>query len=253
VTFIQLDAAGDLGAPLQPENLVRVNFDTDVAYFQAGYLAAEKSTTKVVGVIGASNSTAAKRAIWFFRQGVSYYATESGTKVQIVGAGSPLVKSWRLIASDASPQWVKDNVAMLTTLNADVIFPAGLNGLAAAQEAAKTPGATVIGSDSDWYLQPRYESVKSVILASVQKLIGEQVLRAVLSRAPGYVSTPSPVPSGSPTVEYGGAVVPASQLVSGGVAITESHDVSYPNATDSTLAQLARSIEDGTIVLDPFN
>jgi basic membrane protein A and related proteins len=255
VNFVQLDARGELQVPVQPENLTRIAFDTDSAYFQAGYLAAEKSQKHIVGVLGASDSVAAKRAIWYFRQGVNYYAADSGVKVELLGAESTTVSSWKLISSAASGQWVKDNVGALTALGADVILPIGIDGLAAAQEAAKTSGVSVIGSDSDWFKQPKFESVKSVILASVQKLIGEQVLNAIGANAPGAQISPSPSPTaiGAAAAAGDGSAVPASQLVQGLVQITPSHGISYPNATDTTLAQLANSIEDGTIVLKPFN
>ena len=255
VEFVQLDARGELQVPVQPENLTRVAFDTDSAYFQAGYLAAEKSQQHVVGVLGASDSSAAKRAIWYFRQGVNYYSADSGVKVELVGAESNKVSSWRLISSAASSQWVKDNVGALTALGADVILPIGIDGLAASQEASKTEGVSVIGSDSDWFKQPKFESVKPVILASVQKLIGEQVLTTIAVHVPGIQVSPSPSPTSTDeaAATVDGSAVPASQLVQGLVQITPSHDISYPNATDSTLAQLAKSIEDGTIVLKPFN
>jgi len=255
VNFVQLDARGELQVPVQPENLTRVAFDSDSAYFQAGYLAAEKSQKRIVGVIGASDSVAAKRAIWYFRQGVNYYSTDSGVKVELLGAESTTISSWRLISSAASGQWVKDNVGALTALGADVILPIGIDGFAAAQEAARTQGVSVIGSDSDWFKQPKFESVKSVILASVQKLIGEQVLSAIAGHVPGMQVSPSPSPTSTDeaAATVDGSVAPASQLVQGLVQITPSHDISYPNATDSTLAQLAKSIEDGTIVLKPFN
>jgi basic membrane protein A len=254
VEFVQLDARGELKAPVQPENLTRIEFNTDQAYFQAGYLAAEKSKTKVVGVVGASDSVQAKRAIWYFRQGVNQYSAQSGVAVQLVGAQTTLINSWRLISSQASPQWVKDNAALLTALNADVILPIGINGLAAAQEASKTPGVSVIGSDSDWYQQPRYETVKSVILASVQKLIGEQVLQAIAARLPGASeATPTPTATDVSSEQVTGNVAPASQLLQGAVQITPSHEISYPNATESTLARLVSDIADGTIVLKPFN
>jgi basic membrane protein A len=251
VNFVQLDARGEIKVPVQPENLTRVQFDSDSAYFQAGYLAAEKSNNHVVGVVGASDSVSAKRAIWYFRQGVNYYSAESGVNVELLGAESTDIGSWRLIDSAASAQWVKDNVGAFTSLRADVILPIGIDGFAAAQEVAKTPGVYVIGSDSDWYQQPKFETVKSVVLASVQKLIGEQVLAEIASHLPGLQA--SPIPTATDVASTDSAVAPASQLVQGLVQITPSHEVSYPNATESTLAQLAKSIEDGTIVLKPFH
>lgn len=254
VEFVQLDARGELSAPVQPDNLTRIGFDTDLAFFQAGYLAAEKSKTKVVGIVGASDSALAKRAIWYFRQGVLHYGRETKNHVDLVGAQSTLINSWRLISSSASGQWVKDNAALLTSMSADVILPIGVNGLAAAQEAMRTPGVSVIGSDSDWYLQPRYETVKQVILASVQKLAGDEVLKAIVSHLPNVASgsevdaSATDEASPSPTA----TVAPASQLVPGSVVITPAHEVSYPNATESTLADLAKSVQNGTIVLVPF-
>ena len=79
----------------------------------------------------------------------------------------------------------------------------------------------------------------------------EQVLAEVASHLPGLQA--SPVPTATDVASTDSVVAPASQLVQGLVQITPSHEVSYPNATESTLAQLAKSIEDGTIVLKPFH
>lgn len=265
IQFVQLDSTPLQGESVAPQNLSQVVFNTDVANFEAGYLAAAESTTKVVGVIGAEDSLAAKRGIWYFRQGAQYFAKTTGAAIVVAGAPTSMQNTWHLINSNSSAAWVKDNVRAVLASGADVLMPFGVNGLAAAQEVSKISGSLIIGSDSDWFAEPRYATVKSIILASVQKQISGVVVQLVSTATAGGTATPtastqsakSPVPASSGAAASSGvgasSGAPAASVSQGVVSITASHDVGYPAGIDAQFASIAAGIANGTISVDPYS
>jgi len=196
IRFVELDPTATSGTiqPTPNQNLNHVAFDSRVAYLQAGYLAAAKSETGKVAVIGASGKAAYWSAIWYFRQGIHQYNSATGKLVEIVNAPQAEVQSWNLLPQNATPDAVKRATRKALSAGADVFFPMGVNGLAVAQVAAEN-GGFVIGSDSDWAAQPRYSTVKSAILASVTKPFAQAVVDEVAQGMGLQTATPDPTVS----------------------------------------------------------
>ncbi len=120
-----------------PANLKGLTFDTGQPSFLAGYLAAAKSETGVVGTFGGLNIPTVTIFMTGFVQGVDYYNEENGADVAVLG--------WDLAKQDGSFTNDFENKTAGQSLaeemigqGADVIFPvagpAGLGGLQAAQE-----------------------------------------------------------------------------------------------------------------------
>ena len=226
-------------------NVQSVSFDTTVAAFQAGYLAASHTKTSTVGVIAGRGDVISQAEVWFFRQGVSYFNRfNPASQVVVIGAADDL-SAWWTLPEAASPAKVKALVAKLLGLGADVVFPVGVNGLAAAQQVATVPGRVVIGSGSDWYLQARYETVKPVILSSVHKVVSSEVASLVGSQ----LSMVSASPQSSTAVASPSPMLP---VIAGQVTLVAEHSVAFGSNVQTTLEQIAKQIADSTIVLDPF-
>ena len=239
VQFVELEAAalGTSAQPIQNHNLTDVNYDTRVAFLEAGYLAASKSTTGKVAVLGLAGDSLGQSEIWYFRQGVYQFAERSGHLIQILGAQQAEPSTWKLFASEPNLEALKTRTRQLIGNGADVLLPIGVNGLVVAQ-VAQTSGKLVIGSGSDWAKSARYASVKSSILASVAKpyaqLVVDQIAQAV------------------------GAVSPAPQQTSGSqlelsllASLTPEGAVTYGGISE-TLAQLGSDYLAGkTSVVEP--
>lgn len=196
VRFVEIDpsATGGMIQPTPNQNLNHLIFDSRVAYLQAGYLAAAKSVTGKVAIIGATGKAAYWSAIWYFRQGIHQYNDATGKLVEIVNAPQAEVQSWNLLQQNASPSAVKRATRRALAAGADVFFPMGVNGLAVAQVAAENR-ALVIGSESDWVNQPRYATVKSAVLASVTKPYARAVVDQVAQGMGLQTATPDPTVS----------------------------------------------------------
>lgn len=196
VRFVEIDPA-ETGADIQPtpnQNLNHLIFDSRVAYLQAGYLAASKSKTGRVAVIAASGSAATLDATWYFRQGIHQFNQATGASVEIVNAPRAEYSSWKLVSPNLSTKALARVAERAAQDGADVFFPMGVNGLVVAQVAMAHAGL-IIGSDTDWARQPRYDSVKSAVLASVTKPLAAAVVDQVAQAMGLQTATPDPTVS----------------------------------------------------------
>lgn len=215
VKFVELESAkvGASSQPVQNQNLTDINYDSRVAFLQAGYLAASKSTTGKVAVLGVAGDPVAENEIWYFRQGVYQYAEQTGHLVQILGAQQAEPASWKLFANYPEVDTLKTRTQQLITAGADVLLPVGVNGLVVAQ-VAQTNGKLVIGSGSDWANTARYSTVQDVILASVKEPYAQVVVDQV-AQVLGTV-TPSPEPTAN-----------SQRLVSLPASLTDEGSISF--------------------------
>jgi len=197
VQFVEIEPRISAGAkqPLSNSNLVKIAYDTRVAFLQAGYLAASKSATGKVGVIGTAGDSVAQSEIWYFRQGVYQYAEKAGQQIQILGARQADPATWSLLPSDVSLTKLKSRTSQLLAAGADVILPVGVNGLAVSQ-LAQAQNALVIGSGSDWAGVDRYSSVSGTVLASVPMPFAQ----VVVDRVAVALGVSSAAPTLSPSV-----------------------------------------------------
>lgn len=196
VRFVEIDSspAGGMIQPTPNQNLNHLVFDSRAAYLEAGYLAAAKSQTGKVAIIGAVGKSTSLSAIWYFRQGIHQYNEATGKVVEIVNAQQADTSSWTLMSANSLAPAVKRATRQALLAGADVLFPMGVNGLAVAQVAQENH-ALVIGSDSDWAAQDRYASVKTAILASVTKPLAQAVVTEVAQGMGLATATPDPTVS----------------------------------------------------------
>jgi basic membrane protein A len=221
-------------------NVQSLTYDPTIPAFQAGYLAAAHSTAKVVGVLAGASDKVAQAQVWYFMQGVERYNLDNpDAEVLVVGASGSNPANWWTLPESASPKSVKLWVGHLLALGADVVFPVGVNGLAAAQQVALTQGAVVIGSNSDWFSEPRYSTVKNVILASVHKVVSQDVANLVGAHFAQSQSTATASPG-------------TLAVIVGQVKLSPQHGVDYGSATQGQLDNLAQQISAGLIPVTAF-
>jgi len=222
-------------------NVTALNYDSAIASFQAGFLAASHSTSKVVGVISGTDDRVAQTEVWYFMQGVEHYnLANPAAEVLVVGASGSNPATWWNLAESASPKSVKQSVGHLLTLGADVVFPVGVNGLAATQEVALKPGAVVIGTDSDWYTEARYATVKNMVLASIHKMVASDIANLVGKYFAQSQSSASPTSNANEVT------------IAGLVKLTPQHAIDYGSGVQGQLDDLAQQISAGQILVTPF-
>jgi basic membrane protein A len=120
-----------------PANLKGLTFNTAEPSFLAGYLAAAKSESGVVGTFGGLNIPTVTIFMTGFVQGVDYYNEETGSDVTVLGWD--LEKQDGSFTNDFEDKTAGQSLAEeMIGQGADVIFPvagpAGLGGLQAAQD-----------------------------------------------------------------------------------------------------------------------
>ncbi|WP_211318624.1 BMP family lipoprotein [Nocardioides silvaticus] len=166
-----------------PANLKGLTFNTAEPSFLAGYLAAAKSESGVVGTFGGLNIPTVTIFMTGFLQGVEHYNEENGADVQVLGwdgTDGSFTESFedKTVGQSLAEEFINQG--------ADVIFPvagpAGLGGLQAAQDA----GVWGIWVDTDGCVSAA-EYCDS-LLTSVVKGMDVAVDQAILDSASGGFS-----------------------------------------------------------------
>ena len=185
--FALLDAqlTDATGLELTMPNVVSVSFDDILAATQAGYLAASQAKNGMVGVIGDTNSNQTVSAILAFRDGVKQFNTAHQAQVSVIGADSSDSSTWRHVGNVPAPARVEANVRDLLGSGASVVFGVNVSNLAVAKAVAKFPGTSMIGWNSDLYLDPDFATYKSTLLASIRKSVSEELVAIAQSAMAG--------------------------------------------------------------------
>lgn len=162
IDFSIVDYAYDKPA----QNLKGLVFNTAEPSFLAGYVAAAKSESGVVGTFGGLNIPTVTSFMTGFVQGVDKYNEDNGTDVQVIGWD--IKKQDGSFTEDFEDKTKGQSVAeQMIQQGADVIFPvagpAGLGGL----QAAKDKGAKAIWVDTDGCVSA--SEYCDVLLTSVMK------------------------------------------------------------------------------------
>jgi basic membrane protein A len=127
----------DFAYPKAPENLKGLTFNTAEPAYLAGYLAAAKSETGVVGTFGGLNIPTVTIFMTGFVQGVEKYNEDNGADVKVIG-WDPESEKGSFTNDFESKTKGQSTAEEMITQGADVIFPvagpAGLGGLQAAQD-----------------------------------------------------------------------------------------------------------------------
>jgi basic membrane protein A and related proteins len=127
----------DFAYPKAPANLKGLTFNTAEPSYLAGYLAAAKSETGVVGTFGGLNIPTVTIFMTGFVQGVEKYNEDNGADVKVIG-WDPKSEKGSFTNDFESKTKGQSTAEEMITQGADVIFPvagpAGLGGLQAAQD-----------------------------------------------------------------------------------------------------------------------
>lgn len=136
VDFAYIDP--ESGQNIAPDNLKGLTFNTGEPSFLAGYLAAAKSETGVIGTFGGLNIPTVTIFMTGFVQGAQYYAEEAGEEIQVLGWDPENADGGSFTESFEDKTAGQSVAEEMIQQGADVIFPvagpAGLGGLQAAQD-----------------------------------------------------------------------------------------------------------------------
>ncbi len=120
-----------------PKNLKGLTFNTAEPSFLAGYIAAAKSETGIVGTFGGLNIPTVTIFMTGFVQGVEQYNSDNGADVKVIG-WDPKKQKGSFTNDFESKNKGQSTAEEMITQGADVLFPvagpAGLGGLQAAQD-----------------------------------------------------------------------------------------------------------------------
>jgi basic membrane protein A len=216
-------------SPKYVDNVKPLLFDTAEAAFLAGYVAAGASKTGKVATFGGVNIGPVTIFMDGFKQGVDHYNSVKGTKVEVLGAPGNDKAKWTMTGDFTDVAKGKTVSANFIKQGADVILPvAGPVGAGAGQAALDAEGVYVIGVDTDWFINPKFDEFKSLILTSIQKNMSVAIFETIKSGLDGVFS--------------GGSDVYVGTLKNNGVGISPAHDVEWGAGIADEVAVLQEQI-----------
>ena len=223
--------AGDQYPGKTYPNLKGIEFSTNQAAFQAGYLAAGITKTGKVATFGGANIPPVTIFMDGFAKGVAYYNKVKGKKV--VCLGWDIAKQDGLMVGNFSDMAKSLQYSIsFEQQGADVILPVGGNlGSSTATNALKTKKSVVIWVDKDGFIAaPEY---RKVMLTSIMKSVDLSVKTTILDQANGtFTST-----------NYNGT------LKNSGVSLAPYHDLirMVPTALRTEVTKLGNDIRSGKV------
>ena len=222
-------------SPLSLDNVKPLQYDTAQAAFLAGYLAAATTKTGKVATFGGAPYPSVTIFMDGFKQGVDYYNTAKGTKVEVLGAAGTDSSKWSFTGDFSDVSKGKTLSENFISQGADIILPvAGPVGDGTGQATLEHPGTYVIGVDSDWYAIAAHTAYKANILTSIEKHMSKAVVDVIKSGVDGTFT-------GGDVNQYVGT------LANGGVSIAPAHDVAYPDGIQADLDALQAKIISGEV------
>ena len=188
--FILIDDAadgGDDGATFdgQPDepNIKPLLYDTSQAAFLAGYLAADYTTTGVVGTYGGLPFPTVTIFMDGFKQGAEYYAQEKGKDVKVVGFQGGDKGSFT--GGFEANETATNTARQLLDQDVDVILPVGGPIYQGALTAIADSGKDValIGVDADFFETD--PNTQDVVLTSILKNMQVSTYEAIMQAGEG--------------------------------------------------------------------
>lgn len=160
-------------------NVVDQAFQTDEAAFLAGYIAAAKTETGVVGTYGGMCIPTVTIFMDGFARGVAYYNEAKGTDVKVLGWDMEKQEGTCVDSFDDLDKGKQTTLAMMDQ-DADIIMPVagpvGGGTLAAIEDRGT---GIMIGVDSDWAVTNPDKS--ALVLTSVMKYMDVMTFEVVQS------------------------------------------------------------------------
>lgn len=182
-----------------PANMICVNFKSQDAAFQVGYIAGKMNTTGTVGIVGGISSSILDAFEYGYRAGVAYAAKEDGREIEVLV---------QYADSFVDTSKAKAIAVSMYEAGADIVFQAAGGAGQGVIEAAKELGKYAIGADTDQnYLAPEnvitscmklcgpavYDVCKA--LNAGEALGGTSILGDLTSGAVGYTTTGDMIPA----------------------------------------------------------
>ncbi|BDS48649.1 BMP family ABC transporter substrate-binding protein [Rhodoluna sp. KAS3] len=216
------------------DNVKPLLFDTAEAAFLAGYVAAATTQTGKVATFGGANYPSVTIFMDGFKQGVAYYNEAKGTSVEVLGAEGDDRSKWTMTGDFQDVAKGKTVSANFIKQGADIILPvAGPVGLGAGQAALDAEGVYVIGVDTDWYTNPKFDEFKSLILTSIQKNMSVAIFETIEEALNGNFA--------------GGEALYVGTLENDGVGIAPEHDAAWSAGLADEVAALEAAIIAGDV------
>ncbi len=236
--YVLIDDAADNNFDGQKDapNIKPLLYDTAQAAFLAGYLSAGYSKTGKVGTFGGQPYPTVTIFMDGFKQGVDYYNTVKGTKVQVIGyeGGDKGSFTGGFEANDGA----KAVATSIIGQGVDVLLPVGGPIYQSARDAIADSGKDValIGVDADVYNTD--PSVQKLLLTSIMKNMDVSTYEAIMAAGKGNFD---------PTAYVG-------TLANNGVGLAPLHD--YESKVDPALmaevTQLQKDIIDGKVPVTSY-
>lgn len=235
IRFAVLGFEGKVGGgEIFGSNFDAVTFNSKLALMQAGYLAAARSQSAVVGVIARAGVAGVRQQVWYFKQGVALFNQQTGSMVRVQNAEGDNPRVWNYLSVDAPESQLAALTQTTIESGADVILPLGVEGSTVATLSA---GAKrfVIGTDADWANEVAYGSVKESVLASIVRPVSQAVINEVARSMGGAVASPTPSTIDSYTqLEYNSV-------------LTSEAGVSWGDGVAGEVGRLAQQFSAGTL------
>jgi basic membrane protein A len=242
IDYILVDDAADGGDDGQTfdgkpdeENIKPLLYDTAQAAFLAGYLAADYSSTGVVGTYGGQPYPTVTIFMDGFKQGVDYYNQEKGADVQVVGwDGKDGAFTGGFEANNVATQ----TATRLLDQDADVILPVGGPIYQGALTAIDASGKDValVGVDADFYETD--PNTQDVVLTSILKNMKVSTYEAVKQAGEGDLDFTPYVG----TLENDGV----------GIAPFHNFESKVSKSVTGELEKIKAGIIDGSIKVDSY-
>ena len=232
MNFVTID-----GYSTGPTNLKVVAFSMEESSYLAGYLAADYSTTKIIGTYGGEKIDVLVPFMTGYYNGAMAWAEDNGQDVTVIG-WDPATQNGDFVNS-----WTDSGIAKSISLaqleaGADVIYPVAGGLFGATAEAIKETGANAVmlGVDADVALtSPQFADV---VLTSVEKRMTNATFDIVKDTLESGVFN---------TDTYLGT------LANGGTGISDFYDFDglVSDGVKSRLAELAEGIISGSVKAMP--
>jgi basic membrane protein A and related proteins len=219
------------------DNLKPIYYAMNQSSFLAGYLAAEYSTSKVIGTYGGMQIPSVTDFMTGYYWGAQQWAADNGTNVKVVGWNPKTEKGD--FTGNFAPNSPESKTISLAQLNAgaDVIFPVGGDQFSAVATAIEevNPDAVMIGVDKDIALTN--EAVSKYVLTSAEKRMANAVFDIISEMVAG----------GSFVGGDAGAYL--GNLANGGTGLSPLYDFDgkISQAVKDRLAELEAGIIDGSV------
>lgn len=223
------------GKPLEnrARNLDIVHLDAAQGAYLAGYLAAAKSKSKVIGTFASANFDNGLNLMAAFKQGAERYAADTETTVRVLGADSVDTKLWQVSQAAGSEFGALKVARGQVDSSADVIAPfIGSNAakfLRLFDSPQSNPRTLIVGIGGDWSKLHAFNGHQGALLSSIRFNLKNFILATVNQSTSAMDLAIGPF-------DY------TTSLDNGELSLVPEADVPWPASIADTIAALRQEI-----------